>query len=354
MCTDFLLETGEGFVNGRSMEFGVNLHSRFFFRTEGHSYDQSPLEAPKKFGYTWTGKYSFVGMNIVHKGLELDFVADGMNTAGMSVGGLWLSETKYGKIKDPKKGLAAEYFVAWILSSFAPCKELKHALRKGEVQISSSKKLSSWTPQHCSVHDALGNSLVIEIIKGKIQIHDNPVRVLTNSPPFKWHLENLRDYTNLRAHDAGEMKFGSLNVKPPGHGSGLVGLPGDWLPTSRFVRAAMMLRYAYPVKTQHDGIILAFHILNAVDIPNGVIRYEPNLETDDVSDSTEWIAVKDLKRLIYFVRIYDSPLVYSIDLNKVFSTSLATPSVDGQSLVIPPEPISIDLSSQVVGFEAVA
>ena len=51
-----------------------------------------------------------------------------------------------------------------------------------------------------------------------------------------------------------------------------MGIPGDWTPPSRFVRTTAMLRYAKPVANAKEGINLAEHILNAVDIPLGNVR----------------------------------------------------------------------------------
>src|SRR5699024_1112390 len=52
-------------------------------------------------------------------------------------------------------------------------------------------------PFHYAVHDAQGQSLVIEFHHGQRTIYDNPVGVLTNAPQFSWHLTNLNNYTYL-------------------------------------------------------------------------------------------------------------------------------------------------------------
>jgi len=41
---------------------------------------------------------------------------------------------------------------------------------------------------HFIVQDASGQSIVIEYVGGKLNVHDNPLGVLTNSPAFDWHM----------------------------------------------------------------------------------------------------------------------------------------------------------------------
>ena len=42
---------------------------------------------------------------------------------------------------------------------------------------------------HWGVHDALGESAVIEYVKGELRWHNNTaVGVMTNDPPQEWHL----------------------------------------------------------------------------------------------------------------------------------------------------------------------
>jgi choloylglycine hydrolase len=48
-------------------------------------------------------------------------------------------------------------------------------------------------PVHAIVQDASGKSLVIEYVGGKLNLYDNPLGVITNSPGFDWHMTNLRN-----------------------------------------------------------------------------------------------------------------------------------------------------------------
>ena len=72
---------------------------------------------------------------------------------------------------------------------------------------------------------------------GKLKVYDNPLGVLTNSPTFDWHLTNIRNYVKISAVDAGPLKIAGMTFAPLGQGSGLLGIPGDPTPPSRFIRA---------------------------------------------------------------------------------------------------------------------
>ncbi len=137
MCTDFLVKACEAdFVNGRSMEFAPDLKSKLFFRGPGHNYKHSFPDS--KFGYTWIGKYGFVGMNV----FDLPLAVDGMNSAGLATGALWLPSTEYQTITDKSKGLSIDSFTDWVLSSFATCCEVADALKAGTVQVGPTKLLN--------------------------------------------------------------------------------------------------------------------------------------------------------------------------------------------------------------------
>ena len=94
---------------------------------------------------------------------------------------------------------------------------------------------------------------------------------MTNSPPFDWQVTNLRNYVKISPVNAPPLQIGGQTVASFGQGSGLLGIPGDPTPPSRFVRA---LGYAASAERQPDGIAsvrAAEHILNNFDIPKGWI-----------------------------------------------------------------------------------
>jgi choloylglycine hydrolase len=55
-------------------------------------------------------------------------------------------------------------------------------------------------------------------------------------------------------------------------GCGLLGIPGDFTPPSRFVQAVFFSKSAIPADNCIDAVLQIFHILNQFDIPPGSSR----------------------------------------------------------------------------------
>jgi choloylglycine hydrolase len=92
----------------------------------------------------------------------------------------------------------------------------------------------------------------------------------------------------------------------------MLGIPGDFTPPSRFVRAVAFSKSALPVDTAKEGVLQAFHILNQFDIPKGATRGVDHGK--EVADYTLWTTAADLKNLRYYFRTYDNSKIRMIDL----------------------------------------
>jgi choloylglycine hydrolase len=102
-------------------------------------------------------------------------------------------------------------------------------------------------------------------------------------------------------------------------GGGLVGLPGDYTPPSRFLRAAFLQHGIQTPKTGAEASQAVAHILNTVDIPIGVAQSK--LEDGSlISDYTQWVAIKDLTHNRLLIADYNHRLDYlAIDLDPIFA-----------------------------------
>lgn len=306
-CTDFILKSADhSCVVGRSLEFALELQTSIRITPKGEKVQSSAPNNQK--GMEWTSLYGYIGMVIFDQAI----LCDGFNEKGLSIGALWFPDVEYPNVSlaAPSTVIAIEDVGPWILGNFATVDEVRAALPKINVSAHKIPKLGGIPPVHLSIHDAQGNSIVVEFIEGKLQIFDNPVGVLTNAPKFPWHLTNLRNYISLSAVDPGPVSDGSLTLKPTGRGSGFLGLPGDWTPPSRFIRTAVMKRFVAEPKDARTAVNTAIHLLNTVDIPYGIIR--GSQPTD--SDLTQWIVVKDLTNLKLYVRSYGNQNIQTVDL----------------------------------------
>lgn len=346
MCTNFLVVAKDlSAVVGRSMEFGVDLHAGLRVHATGETF-HSPASMVNPKGLTWTSKYGYVGVTANLHGITV--IADGMNTEGLSAGALWMPGSQFPSATDASKALAPELFVSWALGNFATVDALHDVLVRKQVQIWHSDWLSKLAPLHFPIHDAKGKSLVVEFIGGEMNLYtgkDNPVGVLTNHPTFPDQLENLKNYAQLTAYDIDQVTLGSATFEPHGCGSGMLGLPGDSTPPSRFVRVTYLREAALQPTNASEARLLAFHLLNTVDIPLGTSRKHADKPEQEKRDYTQWVVAKDLTNRVLNIRFYDSLAVQSVDLKSLdFAAAAKRKPVD-----VAPITEGVDITQALAG-----
>ncbi len=315
-CTGIRLTANDGtVVHARTLEFSIDLHSDVIFVPRGYTRIGSTPDG--KEGLKWRSKYASVGAN----GVGLPFIFDGFNEKGLGAG-LFYFPTSAGYMpytaSDAGKTLAPWELGSYILENFANVAEVKANI--GSV-IVPSVVFKGWgfAPEvHYIVHDPTGSSIVLEYVDGKLNVYDNPLGVITNSPGFDWQMNNLRNYVNFSMTNVPPVKLGSVTLQPFGQGSGMLGIPGDFTPPSRFVRAVAFSQSAFPTKTGDDAVLEAFHILNQFDIPKGAAREnEKDSHGNIVADYTLWTAASDLTAKRYYFRTYENSQIRMVDLNKM-------------------------------------
>lgn len=307
-CSEFMLKGHEKVrVSGRTMDWFEEMNSSFVIVSRGTKvfsyYDGEEKEKlPFKQGMHWKTRYGFVGIN----SWNLPIYLDGINEMGLSAGLLSLYGCEYPKPNNcPEKNISIGYLLQYVLGNCKDVNEVKEFLESGVTVCDLSVlHVSGDRNLHLVVHDAEGKSLVLEAEAGEIKLyHDREASVLTNSPFLHWHLMNMRNYCHLTYKDASSDGPWS----PFGHGSGMLGLPGDSTPPSRFVRLTMFREFSPISKDVHEEIQQAFHIINRVALVNG----EDNIEY------TLWEVVRDHINRIYYFRTNQNQSIRAIDLNKI-------------------------------------
>ncbi|MEG6508050.1 choloylglycine hydrolase family protein [Methyloligella sp. 2.7D] len=309
-CTSFLIKTKNGDpIYGRTMEYAVPLKSEIVVVPRGYEYEAATESG--KGGWTWKAKYAATGMNAV----DTPFIVDGMNEKGLT-GGMLYFPGYVGYVPadkaDAEKAMGPWQFLSWALTNFATTDEVKKAL--ANIQLADFPlpfKIGSVTslPLHYTLHDTDGNSIVIEPVDGKLKVYDNPLGVMTNAPGFDWHLTNLKNYVKLSPVNVPPLKIDGESIASFGQGSGMLGVPGDPTPPSRFIRA---LGYAISAQVQPDtdsGVRMAEHIVNNFDIPAGFVQ-----EGKGVNEITEWSTVADMTGLRYYFKTEDYQALREVDL----------------------------------------
>lgn len=338
-CTDIQVVAADGTqVIARSMEFAMPLNSNVVSIPRGHAYTNTAPDG--KAGANWKTKFGFVMVN----GLNQPFVVDGMNEQGLAFEYLYLpGETTYMSVPAGKNNQAIAYynFGAWILGNFSSIDELRKALATVYVYQQTLPNLGDTIfPVHAMVHDASGKGIVIEFVNGKMEINDY-IGEATNSPTYRWHITHLPQYLNLSPYNPKAVVVNGVAYNSNGTGAGLLGLPGDISPASRFVKMAFLRQYAMPVPDANGAVNLAQHMLNTVDIPAGMSR--SSVDGKDSIEITQWTVYKDLTHKVFYYHSYQDMTLRSIDLTKLdFSEKAPT-----LSLPITGAAPSVDMTEQL-------
>lgn len=321
MCTSFLLKSNDGgAVYGRSMEFGMPLNSQLMISPRGYKFQGIGVDGKAGTGLNWTSKYAVAGMNV----LGLPTYADGMNEKGL-VGGL-LNAPFTAQYQDVSQAESANsinssQILLFALTNFATVDEVKAGFEKIFVNCSTVAAYNNQTPPiRVPLHDAKGNSIVIEYIKGKLVITDNPTHVCTNDPVIAEQFNNIGNYANLTNIEQNPLVINGTTYQSPSSGNGMRGLPGDYLSPSRFIRA-LFLSKSVPTKYSTEQMVnAAWHITGSFDIPPGAITLtadNPYGGGVDGIEISEWITVADAKNMIYNIKMFETTNVYAFDLKKI-------------------------------------
>jgi choloylglycine hydrolase len=313
-CTGITIRPKDGsIIVARTLEFAADTKSNIIVVPRGRDYvGSTPAGQP---GLHWKNKYGIVGANA----FNLPVTLDGLNEKGLAVGLFYYpGYAKYESVKaaDADKTLAPWELGAFLLGTCSNVQEAVNAAKFVHVGAVVQPDMGIVPPVHYIVTDAQGNSVVLEPTNGEIVVHPNPLGVITNSPSFDWHMTNLSNYVNLTVTNVPQIVVDGNAVKGLGQGSGMLGLPGDFTPPSRFVRAVAFAQSALPVDTAHEGVLQAFHILNQFDIPKGAARGVDE-QGHTVVDYTLWTSATDLKNLRYYFRTYENSRIRMVDLKAV-------------------------------------
>jgi choloylglycine hydrolase len=330
-CTGIRIKTADGAVLfARTLEFAADLQSNVIVIPKDKEFmGTTPGDKP---GIRWKTKYGIVGSN----GFGLPMIVEGFNEKGLQVGVFYFpGYAKYQDVKadDYERTIAPWQLPVYLMSTCADVNEAIQAVHNIRVCGAVQKDLGYVPPCHYIVNDAGGQCAVLEYVDGELKIHDNPLGVITNSPTFDWHLTNLRNYVNLTVNNVPPVDIAGVKFAGFGQGTGMLGLPGDFTPPSRFIRAVAFSQSAVPATTAHDGVLQAFHILNQFDIPKGAARGME--QGKEMADYTLWTSVSDLKNLCYYFRTFDNSRIRMIDLKEMDlnAKDIKTISMAGQEMI---------------------
>ncbi|MFM2483254.1 linear amide C-N hydrolase [Celerinatantimonas sp. YJH-8] len=335
-------------TSARSMEFAINLESEIVFIPRAHSFNVKEND----LGFSWSGKYAFAHLNMLRDTLTqhytgsskfndtYNYICDGMNEHGLSIGGLYLPG--FSRYPDPdqlteackSKAISNLYFGSWVLSNFDSVENVIQALKNEEVIVYNPiiEPINIAADFHFVIHDQQGNSVVLEWTTDALYPqmytrhlqHENRqspqkpidqhqyIGVMTNAPTYDWHINNIANYTHMTNRPFDDHVIPINRLTQSLNGSGLTGLPADSLPSSRFIQTYVVYHLATQPSTIPQALTLGQKLLNRVDIPLGLLQQEDKSSIG--SDITQWAVLRDHEHAKYYFRSYSDLSLRVVDI----------------------------------------
>lgn len=311
-CTGITLRTTDNSVIvARTIEWGDSYIDSHYVIVP-RKYSQHAILPDGSKGMKYTSKYGYVGFTA----MQDNYVVEGINEVGLSAGLFFFPRFgSYTEYADSIKNNCIVDFqlLSYLLGQCRTIAEVKATVASVNIIGLGNEMLTS----HWRFVDASGKQVVLEFKNGEAMFYDNELGILTNSPDFLWHINNLNNYVNLYTGAANPRNLGNLKLLQFGAGGGMLGLPGDITPPSRFIRAAFYAHTAPVFSTVKETVTQAFHILNNFDIPIGLEFAEGQKVPADMQSATQWTSATDISnRTIYFRTLYNST-IRAIDLGKI-------------------------------------
>ncbi len=300
MCTAVTFQTKDHY-------FGRNLDLEYHYQ---EAVTITPRYFPLSFRNQTIQKahYALIGMATIADNYPLYY--DATNEKGLSMAGLnFPGNAVYQPCKEKADNIAPFEFIPWILSQCATVNEafrLLNQLNLADIPFSEEFPQS---PLHWILADST-HCLVIEPLIEGIKIHENPVGVLTNNPPFDYHIHNLTNYLHLTREEPINHFAPQLSLTPFSRGLGAVGLPGDLSSPSRFIRAAYTKFNSVCKNTESDSITQFFHILQAVAQQEGCVPIGEHFE------KTVYSSCCNTNLGIYYYKTYENSQITAVDMHQ--------------------------------------
>ena len=276
------------------------------------SYNESVIITPRRYPFHFRNTrvleshLAIIGVGIIANDYPLYF--DAANEAGLSMAGLnFPGNAHYFPRASTAENITPFELIPRILGC---CKSVAEAI--GVIKVinlwdepfSENLPLS---PLHWLLSDKI-ESATIECTADGLKIYHNPVGVLTNNPPFPYHLHNLTNYMALS--EATPENRQPIELTPYSLGLGSFGLPGDMSSGSRFVKAAFTKLHSRCENDEASAVSQFFHILGSVCQQNGLTKPDSG-----EYEYTQYTTCCNTDKCIYYYTTYNNSTIHSVHMH---------------------------------------
>ena len=299
MCTAVSYLSGDHY-------FGRNLDLEY-------SYNESVVITPRNFtfafrnGHKLCNHYAMIGVATVADNYPLYYEAT--NEKGLSVAALnFPDNATYFSHDKNRENYAPFELIPIILGNCKNAGEAKQFMSNLNIWSEAFGPDFPLSPLHWMIADK-NHCLTVEQTAEGLKVYDNPVGVLTNNPPFPYHLHNLTNYMSLTPNPP--VNNQPIPLKPYSLGMGSFGLPGDMSSGSRFVKAAFTKLHSINDPTEESAVSQFFHILGSARQPRGLTILE-----NGKHEYTLYSSCCNTDKGIYYYTTYQNSRINAIQLHK--------------------------------------
>lgn len=277
-----------------------------------HSYGESVVITPRKFPVRFCCQpeqarhHAILGIAHIQDGQPLYY--DAVNEHGLGIAALNFPHSAAYCTPDGDGWLAPYEVIPFLLGRCTTAQQAAVVLGGLSIARHDFSPDLPCTPLHWMLADSQ-DCFVAEPRTDGIRIYRNPIRVLTNEPPFPRQCERLNDYLNLSPLPAENRFSAALDLTGCSRGMGAMGLPGDFSSQSRFVRAAFVSQNARKYHSTDEGVARFFQLMACVSVPRGSVR----LPSGDVE--TIYTACCDTAQGVYYCTTAQNPSVFAVSLH---------------------------------------
>lgn len=274
-----------------------------------HDFGECVTVTPRRYPFRYRSgernlqHYAMIGMAKVSDGYPLYF--DAVNEFGLAMAGLnFVGNAHYSPMGEGIHELATFELIPYLLGRCRTVREARRLLES--IRVTDAAFAADLPP--ADLHWMLADRescITLEVTRRGNEIYDNPVGVLTNNPPFPFHLRHLELYRGLTAGEAPSSFSPTVSLSPHSGGIGAYGLPGDSSSASRFVRCAFTLHNSACPTGEEAAVSQMLHILASAAQVEGV-----NGRT-----RTQYAACCNMDTGVYYYQTYGCPAVTAVRLS---------------------------------------
>lgn len=301
MCTAATYQTKD-FYMGRTLDYEF-------------SYGEQIAIMPRNYllEFRHDGKmeehYAIIGM--AHMAGNYPLFYDAVNEKGLGMAGLnFVGNANYAEVQQGRRNVAQFEFIPWILSRCADLAEAKALLAEMNLVGTPYSEQLPAAQLHWIIADRTG-AITIESMVDGLHVHENPVGVLTNNPPFETQMFLLNNYRHLSTKQPENTFSEQLDLQTYSRGMGALGLPGDLSSASRFARVAFTKLHAVSDETEEASVGQFFHILGSVDQQRGCCEV-----TEDKYEITIYTSCWNAQKGIYYYTTYTNHQITAVDMHR--------------------------------------